>query len=157
MSRAGDRSRVNLIPSENLDRAGMSRNWTINGQFLTQNVTGVQRYAREILRALDAHLNEGHPLARGLRLELLVPQSNTSIPPLKCITVRKAGAALSGHLWEQIALPLRARNGILSLCNTSTVFSRKQIVCIHDLNTLAYPRAIPLRSVCCTALSFRGS
>jgi glycosyltransferase involved in cell wall biosynthesis len=117
----------------------MSRSWTINGRFLTQNVTGVQRYGREILRALDLHLDEGHPLASDLHLELLVPQSNTYIPPLKCITVRKAGATLSGHLWEQIALPLFARNGILSLCNTSTVASKKQIVCIHDLNTLAYP------------------
>ena len=30
----------------------------INGRFLTQSITGVQRYAHEILRALDVHLTK---------------------------------------------------------------------------------------------------
>lgn len=36
-------------------------------------------------------------------------------------------------------LPAVARGGILSLCNTSTILRRKQIVCVHDLNFLAFP------------------
>ena len=35
------------------------RSWTINGRFLTQPVTGVQRYAREIVTALDQLIQEG--------------------------------------------------------------------------------------------------
>lgn len=118
----------------------MSRIWTINGRFLTQNVTGVQRYGREVLSALDAHLEERHPLGRDLTLELLAPDADFSVPPLKRIRIRKA-SALSGHLWEQLALPLHARGGILSLCNTSTILRTKQIVCVHDLNTRAHPKS----------------
>ncbi|HZT49628.1 MAG TPA: glycosyltransferase family 1 protein, partial [Hyphomicrobiaceae bacterium] len=44
----------------------MARRWSINGRFVTQPLTGVQRYAREIVTALDHWLAEAHPLARGL-------------------------------------------------------------------------------------------
>jgi hypothetical protein len=33
----------------------MTRHWSINGRFLSQPLTGVQRYAREIVRELDLH------------------------------------------------------------------------------------------------------
>jgi glycosyltransferase involved in cell wall biosynthesis len=118
----------------------VSRIWTINGRFLTQKVTGVQRYAHEILAALDAHLDERHPLARDLSLELLVPAGNVPMPPFRHLSVRTAGGP-SGHFWEQFTLPLRARGGILSLCNTSTVFQARQIVCVHDLNTFTFPQS----------------
>jgi len=114
------------------------RQWTINGRFLAQSVTGVQRYGREIVQALDAHLEEGHPLAQDLSLDLLVPRTAGSAPALRHIRVRKT-TRLAGHLWEQLILPFSARGGILSLCNTSTVFPRKQIVCVHDLNTRRFP------------------
>ncbi|RUY68367.1 glycosyltransferase family 1 protein, partial [Mesorhizobium sp. M7A.F.Ca.CA.001.05.1.1] len=46
----------------------MARRWTINGRFLSQPTTGVQRYAREVVRALDTLLAEQNPLTRGLEL-----------------------------------------------------------------------------------------
>ena len=49
----------------------MKRHWSINGRFLTKPVTGVQRYAREILFALDALKGERHALTRDLELEVL--------------------------------------------------------------------------------------
>jgi hypothetical protein len=109
----------------------MPRYWTINGRFLTQGVTGVQRYAREIVSALDDLLTEGHPLGDQLDLELLAPVSDVAVPPLRSIGTRQVGP-LAGHLWEQLALPFHARGGILSLCNTSTILRRRQVVCIHD-------------------------
>src|SRR5690606_13018573 len=45
----------------------------------------------------------------------------------------------SGHLWEQIVLPGAARGGILNLCNTGPLRVRKQLVCIHDVNTRICP------------------
>ncbi|WP_046866123.1 glycosyltransferase family 4 protein [Microvirga massiliensis] len=116
----------------------MPRYWTINGRFLTQKLTGVQRYGREIVRALDDLVRDGHPLTRDLRLELLVPGITAALPELSSIPIRRTGG-LKGHLWEQIALPLYAKGGVLSLCNTSTVFRSKQIVCIHDLNIVEFP------------------
>jgi glycosyltransferase involved in cell wall biosynthesis len=122
----------------------MSRHWTINGRFLGQRVTGVQRHGLEVMHCLDELVSEGHPLAHGLTLEVLAPPSVGRPPPLRAIGVRTAGR-LDGHLWEQVELPLHARGGILSLCNTSTVMRRKQIVCMHDINFLAFPQSYSAR------------
>jgi glycosyltransferase involved in cell wall biosynthesis len=123
----------------NIDSLATDRVWTINGRFLTQRTTGVQRYAREIVSALDALVSEGHPATKGLVLELLVP-GDPPVPPLRTIKVRRTRQVL-GHLWEQIVLPCRARGGILSLCNTSSLLKRKQIVCVHDLNFKTFPQS----------------
>jgi glycosyltransferase involved in cell wall biosynthesis len=118
----------------------MTRRWTINGRFLTQRVTGVQRYAREIVSALDDLLAEGNPLGDGLNLELVAPGAASELPQFRSIAVRRAGR-LTGHLWDQVNLPLYAPGGILSLCNTGTLIRKKQIVCIHDINTILFPES----------------
>jgi glycosyltransferase involved in cell wall biosynthesis len=118
----------------------MRRRWTINGRFLTQKITGVQRYAHEIVGALDDLLTSGDPLTNQLDLELLVPPSCAFMPDLKSIKTKIAGPG-GGHLWEQLVLPLHARGGIVSLCNTSTLLRRRQIVCIHDVNTMTVPQS----------------
>jgi glycosyltransferase involved in cell wall biosynthesis len=120
----------------------MTRRWCINGRFLTQPVTGVQRYAREIVQALDQHLVNDHPLARELRVELIVPRDASPVH-LGAIPVRAAGS-LAGHAWEQGTLPAVARSGLLSLCNTGPLLVRKHIVCIHDVNTRACPSSYSL-------------
>jgi glycosyltransferase involved in cell wall biosynthesis len=116
------------------------RYWTINGRFLAQGVTGVQRYAREIVNALDALLAEGHPLGQQLDLELVAPARDIALPRLRSIGTRKAGP-LDGHLWEQLVLPFHARGGILNLGNTGSLLRRRQIVCIHDVNTMTFPQS----------------
>lgn len=120
----------------------MERSWTINGRFLAQRLTGVQRYAFEIMHALDERLAERTVLARGLEIELLVPPG-TEIPSLKAITTRVV-APLHGHLWEQAVLPVHVRGGLLSFCNTGPASIRKQILCIHDLNTRICPQSYSL-------------
>jgi glycosyltransferase involved in cell wall biosynthesis len=114
------------------------RRWTINGRFLTQSVTGVQRYGLEIVRALDGLIAAGHPLARGLDIELLMPRGDAAVPALAAIPSRQAGR-LTGQAWEQLDLPRYAQGAILSLCNTSTLARHKQIVCIHDTSVWDYP------------------
>ncbi|PDT83701.1 glycosyltransferase family 1 protein [Sinorhizobium sp. BJ1] len=120
----------------------MERSWTINGRFLAQPVTGVQRYAFEILHALDELLVEPSALAGGLKIELLVP-GEASVPSLKAISTRIV-APKYGQLWEQTALPTHVRGGLLSFCNTGPLSVRKQIVCIHDVNTRTYPQSYSL-------------
>jgi glycosyltransferase involved in cell wall biosynthesis len=107
-------------------------------------VTGVQRYAHEIVRALDRLAGEQHSLADGLQLELLIPPGTKVIPKLDAIRVRSVGR-FGGHLWEQTVLPSHARTGLISLCNTGPICARKHIVCIHDLNTRSYPASYSLR------------
>ena len=118
----------------------MDRRWAINGRFLTQRRTGVQRYAREIVSSLDDLIKDGHPFADGLRVTLLMPPDAECDLDLRCIDVRRCGYA-SGHIWEQAGLAPNVESKLLSLCNTGPIAVRPQIVCIHDLNTRVYPRS----------------
>jgi glycosyltransferase involved in cell wall biosynthesis len=118
----------------------MTRNWSINGRFLTQPVTGVQRYGVEILQALDRLVAGGHRMARNLDLEVIVPTSASELPKLEAIRVRSVGLA-QGHVWEQAVLPFAVRGGLISLCNTGPLAVRKHIVCVHDVNTRLVPHS----------------
>lgn len=120
--------------------AAMARRWTINGRFLSQPTTGVQRYAREVVRSLDALIAEQDPLARGLEVGLHCPPGSDEIP-LASIERRETGRT-GGHVWEQTQLPLSLDGGgLLSLCNTGPLLSRKHIVCIHDANVWNAPQS----------------
>jgi glycosyltransferase involved in cell wall biosynthesis len=121
----------------------MTRRWCINGRFLGQPVTGVQRYAREIVRALGRHAAEGHPLARDLELELLVPAGTPREADFPAVRTHVVGGP-GGHAWEQAIVPAHARAGLLSLCNTGPLLVRRHIVCIHDVNTRACPGSYSL-------------
>jgi glycosyltransferase involved in cell wall biosynthesis len=122
----------------------MLRKWSINGRFLTQPATGVQRYAVEVVRALDQHLAHGHPLGHKLEVELLAPAGTAPLPGLRAIAFRVAGRA-GGHVWEQAQLPrLVGGGGLLSLCNTGPLALRRQIVCIHDANVRTFPESYTL-------------
>lgn len=100
----------------------------LNGKFYSQTVSGVQRYAREIVRELDK-------LAAGGNFILAVNKDAKEIPQLENIKIAHVGR-LSGNLWEQISLPkfVRKNNGLcVSLCNISPIFS-PHIVAIHDVS-----------------------
>ena len=116
----------------------MTRSWAINGRFLTQSVTGVQRYAREILSALDGHLAAGHPLARDLDVELVMPPGSKA-PQLQAIKARVAGSS-TGHAWEQAVLPRYVRGGLISLCNTAGITRLAHRLPKARRHSLASPR-----------------
>jgi hypothetical protein len=49
---------------QGFDKGGdTGRSWAINGRFLTQRITGVQRHAYEIVSAMDAILSPGGDFA----------------------------------------------------------------------------------------------
>ena len=121
----------------------MTREWGINGRFLTQPFSGVQRYAHEILAHLDALIAERHPLAEGLAAELIVPPGTSNLPELRAIPVRVAGKG-GGHGWEQLRLPRAVRGSLLNLGNTGPVALSRQIVCLHDANTRVFPASYSL-------------
>lgn len=112
----------------------------INGRFLTQRLTGVQRHAVETVRAMDKLLanrdDEGRPVC-----ELLVPRGHDwSHGPLTAITVRQVGTR-QGHLWEQFELPFHigSQAVLLNLCNTYPLLARRLIVTVHDASIYAVP------------------
>ena len=76
----------------------------INGRFLTQNITGVQRYAVEIVKALDKYLSD-NKLSDEYEFEIVCPKNIKQKLILKNIKIKQIGK-LKGHLWEQIELPL---------------------------------------------------
>lgn len=113
----------------------------INGRFLSQDVTGVQRYARETIGALDALLCDGLAAPHEVRVSILAPHDAADLPRLQRITLRRVGR-LRGHAWEQLELPLHARNGLLlNLCNTAPLARTRQIATLHDAAVHAVPHA----------------
>ena len=110
----------------------------INGRFLTQQTTGVQRYARQIVNALDA-IDAGD-----LKLVLLAPNS-ASLPGYSRIEARKIGFA-KGHLWDQVDFAWTARNGVaLCLASTGPVIHPRCAVAIHDAAIFRIPEAFSAR------------
>ena len=120
-------------------------NWSINGRFTTQQITGVQRYAREIVSALDDILSQNPDVARRIGLRLILPGTGvTGAPDLHAIRLVST-SVLSGHLWDQLVLPFHEKDGILSLGNFGPIFARRHIVCIHDANTFIEPDSYSLK------------
>lgn len=104
----------------------------INARFLTRSISGVERYATELVRAIDSLIESGEIDTSQITFELIAPKNIAYELNLKHIPLRKVGY-LNGHLWEQIELPFYSHNGLLlSLCMVSTLFKRNQIVTIHD-------------------------
>lgn len=106
----------------------------VNGKLLTQRVTGVQRYALEVLQALDAFIEKGS-------IQLALPPDVIDVPCYKNIEVVKVGR-LTNRLWEQISFPkyLFSQKAIaLNLCNVSPLLA-PGVVCIHDVKVKATPQ-----------------
>ena len=113
----------------------------INARFLTQTTTGVQRYARELVRVFDELVGSHDVSVRHLSFELLAPDGPSEPIATQHIPVRQVGR-LSGHAWEQLELPHFTRGGfLLNLCNTAPVSKAQQLVVIHDAAVYAVPQA----------------
>jgi len=105
----------------------------INARFLSQNITGVQRYAVEISQQLKtlykniSFLAPNEILHKELSMELGV----------------YALGKRSGHLWEQMELSRYLKKVgnplLLNLANTAPAYYRDQIVTIHDLAFMRNP------------------
>lgn len=99
----------------------------INSRFLTQPITGVQRYAHEITKALiKLGKDEVIPVApQKIRSEFI------GIYPLI-----NSSTAISGHAWEQLVLPRYLKKLYADLLfspgNTGPLNVGNQVVTIHD-------------------------
>jgi len=103
----------------------------INGKFLSQKMSGVQRYASEVCRNL----------ASPVTLVAAADHQNDAVyhlqKPLQLLG-NKAGIP-----WEQFSLPssLRSKGSplLISLCNAAPVFYQNKITCLHDIAFTLYP------------------
>lgn len=110
----------------------------INGRFLTQGLTGVQRYAREMTRALDALVASGEAPP----MRLIAPPGAEGLEAFAHIKPEIIGQR-GGQLWEQLDLPRAARGDfLLNLGNTAPVAQGcRQAVVIHDAGVFDTPES----------------
>lgn len=96
----------------------------INGRFLCQKATGVQKFALGITRSLQNKNPE----------YIVIGPRN--IPDHQGLRVKQSGWG-GGTLWEQLWLPLflwfHPGSVLINLCNTAPLVRRMQLVTIHDL------------------------
>ncbi len=105
----------------------------INGRFLTQEMTGVQRFAEEISRQLNKIRNDVVILSpKGIINKSLIQEFNIEVVGDK-----------KGHYWEQVELPrvLKKKGSplLLNLCSTAPAFYKNKIVTHHDVTYKRYP------------------
>ena len=102
----------------------------INGRFLTQKLSGVQRYAFEISKQLSLFDNYDFIL-------LLPSKSSIREEYGFLFNIQKIGSN-TGHLWEQIDLPQYLKNKnttlLINLTNSAPILYKNKFSTIHDLS-----------------------
>jgi len=106
----------------------------VNSRFLTQNVTGVQRFAIEISRRLKK-MDED--------IVFVSPHNIVNKDAAMELGVEIIGSH-TGHLWEQVDLPIWLRKNsnplIVNFANTAPIFYKNKIVVLHDITFIRYPK-----------------
>jgi glycosyltransferase involved in cell wall biosynthesis len=107
----------------------------INARFLTQELRGVQRFAEQICLALKQLRND---------VVFVAPHGIQMHESAKALDVQCIGRH-SGHLWEQVDLPLYLRRQgnplLVSLCSTAPLLYSNQIATHHDVNYVRHPES----------------
>jgi glycosyltransferase involved in cell wall biosynthesis len=113
----------------------------VNGRFLSQPVTGVQRFSAEIVGAIEALMAQGEWPETSLLAPRRDGERQSKPAGLSRGLRERSVGQRHGHLWEQIDLPRAARGGILvNLGNTAPLLAgRGQVVVIHDAGVFDEP------------------
>lgn len=108
----------------------------VNARFLTQRLTGVQRFAIELSLQLKRMLGD--------KVVFVSPYNIIQTEIAKSLDVEAIGR-YTGYLWEQMELPKwLKRHGmpkLLNLCNVAPLYYRNNYVVIHDITWVRYPNA----------------
>lgn len=106
----------------------------VNARFLTQRMTGVQRYAIELSKRLKMIFQED--------VEFVCPHNILDKNTAEALDAKVIGTH-TGHLWEQWDLTLfLKRHGsplLVNFSNTAPVFYRNKVTTIHDITFVRYP------------------
>lgn len=113
----------------------------INARFLTQPLSGVQRYAQELLTALDRRLTSSEALRMRLGPVVALCPSGVPLRDPGWTTIRlRSLPGGRGHLWEQGALWQASRGHVLlSLGNSGPLLHRRHVLALHDGNLWRRP------------------
>lgn len=104
----------------------------INARFLDAPVTGVQRFAREVV-----------PLLLDAADCVLLTPRGSEVPAAWRGRAAIVEGALRGHAWEQLELPRRARAAasdvVLHLSGTAPLRGGRDVMIVHDLLPITHP------------------
>lgn len=107
----------------------------VNARFLTQELTGVQRFAEQLSLSLLSQRDD---------LVFVSPDGIVRKSVADNLNVQVIGKK-NGHIWEQFELPryLKKQGAplLLNLCSTAPVFYKNQIVTHHDVTYKRYPKS----------------
>ncbi len=107
----------------------------VNARFLTQELTGVQRFAQEISLELKRQLPD---------VRFVCPANIKHQALAETLGAEVIGSR-TGHAWEQIDLPrtLRQRGKplLVNLMSTAPVAYSNQMATLHDVNYVRFPKS----------------
>lgn len=113
----------------------------INGKFLEQKITGVQRFAWQVTKELDKIAPQ---FGKKVYLAISPAAQNANLPELKNIEIKTVGKA-KGIIWEQFYLArFINRNKALGLhfCNAVPFLAPKGIAALHDISYKVNPEFV---------------
>ncbi len=124
----------------------------INGKFLAQPLTGVQRFAFETVSALDRLLARNkvpHPF-------ILIAPTIRAENKLELVSIPVIHVASSSlHVWEQITLPARTRGAtLLNLAGSAPLLKHDQVCTFHDAAVYEFSSAYSIAFLCWYRLLF---
>ncbi|WP_337967936.1 glycosyltransferase family 1 protein [uncultured Flavobacterium sp.] len=106
----------------------MKNKIVVNGRFLTQKSTGVQRVATEISKHLQKHYKD--------EIIFVCPNKEFLNPIAESLNCIKIGY-FSGYFWEQFELPFFLFKNkvflLINFCNTAPILFKKNLIVIHDM------------------------
>lgn len=109
----------------------------VNARFLTQSITGVQRFAMEICLQLKSLMEN---------VEFVTPEGIIQKNAFQELQAKVIGSH-HGHLWEQLDLPkyLKSKENplLVNLANSGPLFYKNKIVTIHDVAYKVFPQTYP--------------
>ena len=106
----------------------------VNVRFLSQPITGTQRYAIELCRCLKNILPQ---------IRFVAPDNIIHKDIAKELDVQIIGRFKTGILWEQLELPLYLKRIgeplLINLSNLAPIYYKNKLVTIHDLSFYLHP------------------
>lgn len=120
----------------------MTMDLLVNARFTTRPMSGVDRVADEMVRALFALAEELGAVAP--RIQLAAPRADRPEGREGAVAAWPIDhrGRLPGHAWEQFELPRLAPDAWLySPCNAGPLMRRRQIVTLHDAQARLTPEA----------------
>lgn len=106
----------------------------INARFLTQNLTGVQRFAYELSLRLKDRLGD--------EVMFLTPRNVIQYDMAKKLGAKCIGKH-TGYYWEQLELPLYLKRydspKLVNFCSVAPLLYGNNYVAVHDITWVRYP------------------